>query len=160
MKDTAGLRSYYNSHRGDYQWGERIEGEIFECLNADVAKKTRDLLLVDTLTSTTVVRMVNEESALNVKPRYGKFEIEKTPYINIEGVQLKAGELSENYQHNGKYYVVNTRNVLAASPKKFDEAKGAITSDFQSHLEAEWLKEISGKHTIVVHEEVLYSLGK
>ena len=67
---------------------------------------------------------------------------------------------NEIYEFEGKYYVVVVKEKIPAGPKKFDEAKGAITSDYQNYLEQAWLKEIEGKHKIVVNKEALYSIGK
>ena len=49
---------------------------------------------------------------------------------------------------------------MPATNKTFDEAKGAITSDYQTFLETQWLKELTLKHTIKINNDVLYSLGK
>lgn len=159
MRDTVGLKKFYEDHQGQYQWDRRMNGDIFECLSEDLAKETVRLLNVDTLTATTVVRMVNESSALNVKHRRGKYDIKKTDYLIGAKMDFKKG-INPIYAFNGKYYVVRAVEILEPGPKKFDEAKGAITSDYQNFLEVEWLKEISGKHKIVVNEDVLYSLGK
>ena len=50
-------------------------------------------------------------------------------------------------------------NTLGAI-KDFNDAKGSATSDYQNHLEKEWLNSLAKKHTIVINEEVLYSIGK
>jgi peptidyl-prolyl cis-trans isomerase SurA len=50
--------------------------------------------------------------------------------------------------------------ILPAGEQEFDEAKGAITSDYQNYLETEWLKELKTKHAIEVNTDVLYNLGK
>ena len=50
--------------------------------------------------------------------------------------------------------------ILEPSIKDFNDAKGSATSDYQNHLEKEWLNSLAKKHTIVINEEVLYSIGK
>jgi peptidyl-prolyl cis-trans isomerase SurA len=50
--------------------------------------------------------------------------------------------------------------VIEAKNKELAEAKGIITSDYQTYLEKEWLAELEKKHKIVVYKDVLYSIGK
>ena len=50
--------------------------------------------------------------------------------------------------------------LIPSGNKSFDEAKRAITADYQNYLEKIWLDELSKKHPIIVNEAVLYSLGQ
>ena len=116
-------------------------------------------LATDTIPSNEVVSAMNENSSLNVKYRKGKYDKKATDFIAGSPTPLKEG-LNTIYELNSKFYVVKVNAFLPAGPKAFDEAKGAITSDYQNHLEAEWMKEIEAKHTLVVNKEALYSVGK
>ncbi|NVK63319.1 MAG: peptidylprolyl isomerase [Flavobacteriales bacterium] len=159
MRDTVGLKAFYENNKSNYQWGPRVDAEVYECNTMLVAQQTKKLLESDTLTSTQIVEAVNESSTLNTKFRKGKFDTTKTGFISAAKSPLKKG-INDIYEYDGKYYLVNVLEKLPAGPKEFDEAKGAITSDYQNYLEKEWMKEIEKKHKIVVNEEALYSLGK
>ena len=95
----------------------------------------------DSLTSSQIVELTNESSALNVKFRKGKFDTTKTGFISAATTPLTVG-VNNVYEYDSKFYVVKVIEKIPAGPKKFDEAKGAITSDYQNYLEAEWMKEI------------------
>jgi peptidyl-prolyl cis-trans isomerase SurA len=43
--------------------------------------------------------------------------------------------------------------------KEFNEAKGAVTSDYQNFLEKTWLDELNKKYTVKVNYDVLYNLN-
>ena len=159
MKDTVGLKAFHAQNAANYVWGKRLDADMFECASMDIAKKTKELLANDTLTATTVTRMVNESSALNVKHKRSKFDIEKTEALNNAPKALKVGP-NEIYEFGGKYYFVNVVEILEPGQKEFSEAKGAITSDYQNYLEAEWLKELEQKHKVTINKDVLYNLGK
>ena len=103
--------------------------------------------------------MMNESSALNVRHRRGKYDVAKTAYVAATPTPLVKG-INDIYEHNGKFYLVRVVEILPPGEKAFDEAKGAITSDYQSHLEKQWLEELAKKHTIVVDYDVLYNIGK
>lgn len=157
MKDTTGLKNFYEKNKENYKWGNRIEGEIYECNSKEVAQEVMKLVKIDTLTPSSIVRKVNESSELNVRDRNGKFEIEKVNYLN--GRNLKVG-LNDIFEFEGKFYVVNVTETLEPALKEFSEAKGAITSDYQTQLEKDWLIELREKHPITINKEALYSVGK
>ena len=115
------------------------------------------MLKSDTISSRTIINTINKDSELNLRVRTGKFEVETTPYL--KGHELKKG-VNPAYVYEGKYYIVKVDEILEPTAKTMSEAKGAATSDYQNYLEKEWLTEIAKKHPIVIHEQVLYSLGK
>lgn len=157
IKDTSGLKTFFEGHNANYKWGKRYNAYIYECSNEDIAKKVAAMLKSDTISSRTVINAINKDSELNLRVRTGKFEVESTPYL--KGHELKKG-VNPAYTVDGKYYIVKVDEVLEPTQKTMAEAKGAATSDYQTYLEKEWLTEIAKKHPIVVHEQVLYSLGK
>lgn len=157
IKDTSGLKTFFDGHNSNYTWGKRYNAYVYECLNEDIAKKVAAMLKSDTISSRTVINAINKESELNLRVRTGKFEVESTPYL--KGHDLKKG-VNPAYMFDGKYYIVKVDEILQPTAKTITEAKGAATSDYQNYLEKEWLAEIAKKHPIVIHEQVLYSLGK
>lgn len=157
MKDTTGLKAFYENNKSNYMWGSRINGDVYECYTTKSANKAYELLKRDTLSPVEVVQLINGESELNIRHRNGKFDLNKTSYL--EGKNLKDG-LNNVYEVDGKFYVVLVKETLTPAQKEFSEAKGAITSDYQNFLEKNWLEELSKKHTIKVNEEALYSIGK
>jgi peptidyl-prolyl cis-trans isomerase SurA len=157
IKDTSGLKVFFNDHNSNYTWGKRYNAYVYECLNEDISKKVATMLKSDTISSRTIINTINKDSELNLRVRTGKFEVETTPYL--KGHELKKG-VNPAYVYEGKYYILKIDEILEPTAKTMSEAKGAATSDYQNYLEKEWLTEIAKKHPIVIHEQVLYSLGK
>lgn len=156
MKDTTGLKAYHEAHKNDYMWEKRYNLELIEAYNAADAKKAYKLMKKGKMDITKVAQELNGDSQLKVKYRQGKFELSKLDYLKDD---LKV-KLNKPYEVDGKFYVVRIKEVLEAGPKQFKEAKGAITSDYQDHLEKEWLKELQEKHNVEINYDALYSLGK
>jgi peptidyl-prolyl cis-trans isomerase SurA len=157
MKDSTGLKTFFENNKEDYLWGVRYDAVVYECLNAQIAQDVANMIKNDTITSTDVVSKINKDSELNLKVRINKFEVDKTPYLQNQN--LKKG-INSPYEVDGKYYVVKILEVIPAGMKELKEAKGAATSDYQNYLEKEWMQELTVKHPITVYNEVLYSLGK
>jgi peptidyl-prolyl cis-trans isomerase SurA len=43
-------------------------------------------------------------------------------------------------------------------PKSLNEAKGLVTSDYQSALEKEWVDELKTKYPVKVNQEILQTI--
>ncbi|MFT7345270.1 MAG: peptidyl-prolyl cis-trans isomerase SurA, partial [Lentimonas sp.] len=157
VKDTSGLRTFYDTSKGKYMWKQRMDAMVYICQNQNIADQVSAMLQNDTITSTHVLNKINKESELNLSVKTNKFEIESTPFL--VGRDLKVGN-NPSYVYDEKYYVVKVNKVLATEAKKLSESKGLITSDYQTYLEEEWLKTLTQKHKIVINNEVLYNLDK
>ena len=157
MKDTTGLKTFFENNREDYMWGARYDAMVYECLNMDVAKQVSDMTKNDTITSKHVIDKINAESQLNLSVKTNKFEVDKTPFLT--NANLKKG-INPVYSFEEKYYVVKVENILPAGMKELNETRGAVTSDYQNYLEKEWLMEIENKHPVIIYTEVLYNLNK
>lgn len=156
MKDTVGLKEFYDANKGKYTWEKRYDVVAYESVSPDVAKKVFKLAKKK-ISSDSISKIINDNTELNLRVRSGKFEVSKTPYLTNQS--LKKG-VNKPYAFDGKNYVVVLNEVIEAKNKELSEAKGLITSDYQTYLEKEWLKELEQKHKIKINEEVLYSLGK
>lgn len=156
-RDTVGLEAFYTQNKAKYQWEERADAMVYECLNNDIANSVYKMIQNDTINSKHVIEKINKDSELNLRVRTNKFEIVNTPYL--KGQNLKKG-VNKPYEYEGKFYVVKVDKLIPAGPKELTEAKGVITSDYQNQLEKDWMEELYKKHPIVVHENVLYNLGK
>lgn len=156
IKDTTGLKAYYEQHKNQYTWNERINAEYIECYNSADAKKAYKLMKKGNLDITKVASEMNEESKLSVKFKTGKFELSKYAFLN-KNLKVK---LNKPYEIDGKFYVVRVKEKIGAGPKELNEAKGAVTSDYQNYLEDQWLQELKEKHKVVINKEALYSIGE
>jgi peptidyl-prolyl cis-trans isomerase SurA len=156
IKDTAGLRVYFNANNSKFVWGERVNAYVYECSSKEVAANVANLLKSDTISSKTIIGIVNKDSELNLRVRTGKFETATTSYLKNQVIKKGVNPV---YQFENKFYVLKVDELLPAGPKLLSEAKGAATSDYQTYLEKQWLEEIAKKHPIIVNKQVLYSLG-
>lgn len=157
IKDTIGLRTYFEANRSNYIWGKRVDAEIYECLNTEIATEVNKMLQGKDITSKEVIEKVNKDSELNLRVKTNKYDLSTTNFLT--GRELKVG-VNAPYEFEGKLYVIKVAEVIDSKTKEFHEAKGAATSDYQNELERIWLEQLKAKHKIKVNEEVLYSLGK
>jgi peptidyl-prolyl cis-trans isomerase SurA len=154
VKDTAGLKEFYEKNKNNYMWPDRVEAVIFTSANAEIAKEVHKQMKkiedVDTL-----MARINKTSQLNLQVKSGKFA--KGENEAIDKITWKPG-MSPDMTINNQVVFVNVKKVIPASPKTLDEAKGLITADYQNQLEKEWIASLRQKYPVQVHEEVVNSI--
>src|SRR5690606_35899337 len=151
IRDTSGLKAFFEENRNQFIWEDRIDAEVYECDTKDIAAKTAALLKNDTITPMEIMAKINENSALNEKVKTQKFEVQNTTFL--EGKEFKKG-VNETFQYDNKYYIVKVKEFIPSQPKELTETKGAVTTAYQQHLEEQWLNELSAKYPIEVKTEV------
>ena len=154
-KDTIGLKNFYENHKANYQWKDRIDAMVYECLDKNIANQVIKMLKNDTITSKHIIEKLNEKSELNLKVKTNKYELNEISYL--KGRTFKKGT-NPSYEFGGKYYVIKVNELIPAGPKLLIDAKGLITSDYQNYLEQEWLKELTMKYPFKINEKIIYSL--
>ena len=154
VKDTSGLEQFYEKNKNNYMWGERLDAVIYTCKNADVAKEARKMIKKKKSDSE-IAATLNKDSSLNINIKDGKYS--KGDNEIIDKVEWKPG-LSADMKDNNQVVFVDVKSILAAQPKKLDEARGLITADYQNFLEKSWITELRKKYSYSVNEDVLKSM--
>jgi hypothetical protein len=78
--------------------------------------------------------------------------------LNEEIVWQKGFSLQQ--KTDDKITIFKVNDILQPEPKKLSEAKGLITADYQTYLEAEWIKSLRDKYDIVVHRDVFNKIAQ
>jgi peptidyl-prolyl cis-trans isomerase SurA len=73
-----------------------------------------------------------------------------------QGVQWQKGV--QQAQQNGRYLAVRINELLAAGPQQLTEVRGLVVSQYQQHLEQQWLQQLNKRFKVVVDEPVFAEL--
>lgn len=154
MKDTLGLLQYYEGNKSKFMWPERADAAIITCSNADMATQARQMI-AEGKDFKEIAAVLNADSQLN-------FQVEEGVYAKddrevFSKVEWKKG-LSGNVVLNDQVMFVNIKEILLPQEKKFTEAKGLITSEYQNYLEQQWIVELRAKYPFTIHRPVLHSI--
>lgn len=154
VKDTAGLKAFYEKNKDKFMWGERIEATIYTAANEEIGKKLRAMLTdkKKKYTDDEILAALNKDSQLNLKIETSKFPKGENELVDKAGT---TPGLSPNMQKDGKVIIVDVKRVLAPEPKTLNEAKGLITAEYQNELEKEWIQELRAKYPVTVNKQVL-----
>tara|TARA_B100000900_G_scaffold408422_1_gene422661 strand:+ start:2529 stop:4580 length:2052 start_codon:yes stop_codon:yes gene_type:complete len=176
VKDSIGLKQYYELTKDNYQWSERVDATVFTCLNEEIAKRVRKLL-----SSTSNVRLLSSkelsllslgkgEHRLSVEDIQTVINNENPLSLQIESAKFSKGDnehldanswepgLTKNVVNEGVVTFANIYELLDPSIKTLEEAKGQVISNFQDYLEASWINELEGRYPVTINQEILNSI--
>jgi len=156
VKDTTGLKAYYDKNKSNYMWNDRLEATIYTCSSADVAKEVHKLMKTIDDNDTLMAR-VNKSSQLNLQVKSGKFL--KGENDIIDSIPWVAG-MTKDFKHGSSVVFVDVKQKIASQPKSLEEAKGLVTADYQGYLEKEWIDSLRAKYPVKIHQEVVDSIIK
>lgn len=156
LKDTSGLKSFYQTKKENYTWNERANVHIYDVDNEKTLTSLKESLKNDTLSKKELLRKFNINSSLTLNIQEGKFEKGKNDLLN--DVEWKKGTYTLN-KNNRVYYII-IDEILAPSTKELKEIKGIMISEYQNHLEQEWLKDLEQKYPVRIVKKEVNSLVK
>ena len=154
VKDTAGLAAFYDANKQKFMWPERASVVIYTCSSSDIAKKVRKMVK-DGKDKSEIAGELNKESQLNLQVQEGTYAKEDNALLSKASWQVG---LSNDIADNDQVVILQFKEIIPPSIKKLDEARGMITSEYQTYLEQEWIKSMRKEHTFAVNKEVLHSI--
>ncbi len=153
VKDTSGLKEYYEKNKTNFMWDERADVTTYKCLDEKIAKELRKLLKAGKQEKD-IVAVLNKTSQLNVT-------VENITYLKGENKNVDANwkqgiaEKDIKDDKENKVLVIVVNKISPKSPKTLAECRGLVTADYQNYLEKEWLAYLKNKYKVTTYKEVL-----
>ncbi len=151
VEDTTGLKAFYEAHKNEYQWADRVNATIYECADKKAYKQAKKLVKKG-FEDVEISQQVNEKNPLSLVIKHSKFE--KGEQAQVDMVDWKKGTHTVKTE-DGKYYLIKITEVLPAGPKAFNEVKGLMTGKYQDQLEKEWIEHLKGIYPVQVNTDTL-----
>ncbi len=153
--DTLGLQEFYEGRKNEHMWPERVDASIYKSIDKETADKV--LAWVNSgLDNDSITANVNNDSQLNLVLESGIFTSEDDTVLGE--IDWKPG-ISDIKELNDQFVFVNILEIRKPEPKALDETKGIMISEYQKHLEAEWISELRAKYPYEINKDVLYSIA-
>tara|TARA_R110002050_G_scaffold74772_6_gene160343 strand:+ start:111225 stop:113180 length:1956 start_codon:yes stop_codon:yes gene_type:complete len=149
--DSIGIKNYYNTHKNNYILPNRIDAVVASSTKQKTLKKVSKLL-EQGMALEQIKSLVNSNDKVDVIFTTGIMGASHQALP--KGVQFKKG-VSKIYNYNKTFVVVNVKEVLLETQKNFDEAKGAVISDYQTYKEEKWIDDLGKKYKVVINQEAL-----
>ncbi len=155
VKDTTGLKVFYEENKSKYMWDTRAEATVYKCATEKVAADVRKMLkdkAKKKYTNDDILKAINKDSQLNLNIETGKYS--KGENDIVDKFEWKNG-LSANSTVDKQVVFVDFENIIAPTNKSIAEAKGLITADYQNYLEKQWIASLRNKYQFSVDKAVL-----
>jgi peptidyl-prolyl cis-trans isomerase SurA len=164
VKDTLGLKAFFDANRDRYMWGKRVEADLVILNDPAMEKDIRQAV-----TRAVARKKSLHESGIDTMQHvivesgiYARADNSFVDAIEWKTGQSEARPLTAfNDIYDGRSHNENSiifaliTNIRGPEPKDLNEARGLVTSDYQNRLEEEWIRSLKEKYPVVIHEEVL-----
>jgi peptidyl-prolyl cis-trans isomerase SurA len=154
VKDSAGLKAYFDQHQGEYTWKERADVSVYTLKDAGKLKSVKKLATkrpAKKWSSAEFIKMVcPNDSVPCMTITDGRYEQGDTA---VTGKFIwKKGSVTVS-DDGKKVVVVNA--ILPPSPKSLNEIRGQATADYQNFLDQQWIARLRTKYPVTINKEVL-----
>ena len=156
--DTAGIRAYYEQNKENYMWGKRVKTILMTVHNEESLVRAEEIIKQN-ISADSIRSIIKAESlkGVTVKSPYfqqgDNVDIDETEWV-VGTIRVIPSTVDKSTK------IVKILDVREPEPKTYKEARGVITSAYQTQLEADWLEALKEKYPVTVNEKILEKVRK
>lgn len=154
IKDTTGAKEFHEKNKEKFMWEERLDASIYTVKDAKTADKVRKMIKQNK-SDKEIMAALNKDTVVNIT-------IDSKLFLKGDNAMLdKTGwvpGITANENLKDRITFANIRKVVKPTPKSYSEARGLITSEYQSWLEKEWIRSLKAKYPVSVDRSVFDSI--
>ena len=156
--DSAGLASFFQLHREDFKWNDRLDADIFLSEDTVVLKELKELVekQEEKYTGKVLLDKFNKNSALSLRLIEGPLEADA--HEVLDKIEWIPGVYEVEYPLQRA--LVWVRGTIPAGPKELHEARGLVISNFQEYLEEQWITGLKNKYEIKINKKTKKNVYK
>tara|TARA_B100001564_G_scaffold150723_1_gene126741 strand:+ start:1125 stop:3071 length:1947 start_codon:yes stop_codon:yes gene_type:complete len=155
IKDTSGLKEFFNSNRNTWEYPNRVNATIFSSSSKKTIKKAYSIKKKGNINNDSILMILNKENPLNISFENKIIEDLKAYNYSYENLEKGINNLT---LVNNKWFFIYVKEKLDKRPKELKEAEGIIVSAYQNYLEESWIKNLKKKYAIKIDYDTLYSI--
>ena len=159
VADKEGLENFFLKHQSDYPAPERaviltIESDSLETLKA--LKSSLENLTDIADPQKTIKDLLPKEAFKSLK--IVKRTVEKADFSTFALDQWEPGVFLKSREGKGSlYWIVE---ILPPGVYRLDEIRGLVISDYQDHLEKEWVKTLRKRNKIKINKKQIRKISE
>ena len=160
VKDSAGLKAYFEANRDDYGTGGSASMTVFKAPDATILNQLNTTLEEYTL-PLSEENIVSLEDQFN-SPEGNQLEIIQDTYTrqslgqllpDLNGVAFEPG--MQQVKNETASYMIFVHELLENKGNQLEDIRGLVVSDYQKKLEAEWIAQLKTKYSVTINESIL-----
>ena len=159
VKDTIGLKNYYNQYKNNYLGKDSIEIAIFSLKDASQEKAVNKALkkCKKKKDHLSCLHTYFPQDSMDAPVTLSVNKYEKGEDHFIDEINWKKG-YKRFVIESGRNKVILVLDVPGPKPVPLEKIKGQVTSDYQNYLEEEWIKELRKKYPVKINQKALAKL--
>ena len=152
IEDTVGLQEFYEKNKNMYMWDDRVR--VISVTSNDKGNVEELMAFLGNDISIDSLRIYIKDNKINATARTLVYQ--KGENVNTDAMEWKEGNMNKfESSVDNTTQIIKIIEVRPAEPKAFKEAKGLITSAYQTELETLWLEQLREKYPVKVNDKLL-----
>lgn len=156
VTDSAGLENFHKEHRKDYMWGDRTEAYLVGCSKdtdlAGLRSAYKKILKGKWDQVELNERFCRNDSLDCISLTYLLVEEGDNALVDARNGATGPGPVIEN--GDSRSFVI-VKGIRDPQPKRLDDARGQVISDYQEYLEEQWILSLKEKYPVSVDRSQL-----
>jgi peptidyl-prolyl cis-trans isomerase SurA len=159
VKDTTGLRNFYQTVKTKYMWPDRKQVAILTVEGAADAKNADDLMSKITKWIDKKGKSLQWVRTELMKDSTLKVNLTEEKYVAGENTMVDQLENTEGSvvksTTDNKITWATLSKLVKPEPKALEEVKGLVTAEYQNQLEKEWIEKLRKQYPYTIDRSVL-----
>jgi len=155
-RDTKGLEAFFRANRRNYTWSEpRFKGFVISCKNEATRAKTMEIIAKVSKDSieTALSARLNRDTVLVARIEKGLFV--QGDNKAVDKFEFKTGDFTPSKAFP---IVFTYGKMLKTGPESYADVMGILTSDYQTYLENQWVRELQREYPVIVDQKTLNTI--
>jgi peptidyl-prolyl cis-trans isomerase SurA len=146
--DTVGQRTYYETHKGKYQGGDRVYARIYSSSDKQFLQEVREKAAKGDSVGQADTKRFKSVTSFRAFGKGDNKVVDMVPWaIGIHEAEAE-----------GMYYLVEIERLIPPGIKAFQEARASVISDFQEEMEKKWVADLRKKYPVKVNKKAVKSV--
>ncbi|MEK6614651.1 MAG: peptidylprolyl isomerase, partial [Bacteroidota bacterium] len=155
IKDTTGAKEYYEKNKEHFMWEDRLDASLYTCKDDKTAEKVKKMIK-GSKSDKDILAALNKDTIFIVMID-GKTTFLKGDNAMLDKTGWTPG-ITANETVKNKVVFANIRKVVKPTPKTYSEARGLVTSEYQTSLEKQWIDSLKKKYPVSIDRKVFDSI--
>lgn len=159
MNDTIGLQGFYEENREDYKMDERLDLTLYSFADRLQASRAMEQITTGVAQGDDyqiILQKLNQDEELTATAR--RLKLGRGDHAIVDRIPWRTG-LHEPVRVGDEFLIVHVHQILPPQIRPMEEVRGLLISDYQDHLEKQWIKELREKYDVSINYEVLKGLS-
>jgi len=158
-QDTTGLKTFFEAHRDDYRWDERV---VLDVYTIDFDQEEKLLKPLSKFARKNSPEEVLAEFNTDDKKvvRHHERTVQRGREPMIDAIDWKPGKLTSPERDQVKKVIRLgvVQRAIAPQRKELKEARGYVIADYQDELEKRWVDDLAKTYEIEMNDSAFEAM--